>query len=132
MKTITILVPKGAILGSVEGPQQLLTGVNQYYASMNKPPIFNIELVGLNKDTPVSGGLYTIKTKRTINEVDKTDLIIIPAIDGDLVKGLEENKDLIPWIVKQYKAGAEVASLCLGAFVLASTGLIDGKKCATH
>src|SRR5690606_30152942 len=56
----------------------------------------------------------------------------IPAIDGDLKSGLEENKELVPWIEQQYKEGAEVASLCVGAFLLASTGLMKGRKCATH
>ena len=35
-------------------------------------------------------------------------------------------------IVEQYKNGAEVASLCIGAFLLASTGLLNGKSCSTH
>lgn len=132
MKHISILVPKGAILGSIEGPRQLLTGVNSYFASIGQNPIFKVELVGLTPETPLSSGLYTIKTAHTIQTLQKTDLIIIPAIDGDIRSGLEANKDFIPWIVKQYNAGAEVASLCIGAFLLASTGLIDGKKCATH
>jgi transcriptional regulator GlxA family with amidase domain len=132
MKSVTILVPKGAILGSIEGPRQLLTGVNSYLASMNKPPLFKVELVGLNKETPLIRGMYTIHTDRVIHDVEKTDLLIIPAIDGDLRKGLEENAAFIPWISKQYAAGAEVASLCVGAFLLASTGLVNGKKCATH
>jgi transcriptional regulator GlxA family with amidase domain len=132
MKTITILVPKGAILGSIEGPRQVLTGVNSYLASMGKPPLFNVELVGLTKETPLVRGMYTIRTDRVLREVTNTDLIIIPAIDGDVRRGLEENKDFIPWILQQYKAGAEVASLCVGAFLLASTGLVNGKKCATH
>ncbi len=34
--------------------------------------------------------------------------------------------------MKQYRQGAEVASLCIGAFLLASTGLLNGKKCSTH
>lgn len=132
MKSVTILVPKGAILGSIEGPRQLLTGVNSYLASMNKPPMFKIELVGLSKETPLIRGMYTIRTDRVIDDVEKTDLLIIPAIDGDLRKGLEDNAAFIPWISKQYAAGAEVASLCVGAFLLASTGLVNGKKCATH
>jgi transcriptional regulator GlxA family with amidase domain len=132
MKTVTILVPKGAILGSIEGPRQLLTGVNSYLASMDKPPLFNIELAGLTKETTLIRGMYTIRTDRVISDVVKTDLIIIPAIDGDIKKALEENTDFIPWILQQYKAGAEVASLCVGAFILASTGLVNGKKCATH
>lgn len=132
MKTVTILVPKRAILGSIEGPRQLLTAVNSYLASMNQPPLFQVELVGLSKETPLVRGTYTIRTDRVISEVSKTDLIIIPAIDGDLRKGLEDNAELIPWISQQYKAGAEVASLCVGAFLLASTGLVNSKKCATH
>ena len=132
MKTITILVPKRAILGSIEGPRQVLTGVNSYMASIGKPPLFNVELVGLTRETPLVKGMYTIHTDKVIKEVSKTDLIIIPAIDGDVRQGLEDNKEFIPWIIQQYKGGAEVASLCVGAFLLASTGLVDGKKCATH
>lgn len=132
MKHITILVPQGAILGSIEGPRQLLAGVNAYAASLGKDPLFKIELAGINHETPLINGLYTISTGKTIDNVSKTDLIIIPAIDGDVSVALEQNKNFIPWIVQQYKAGAEVASLCIGAFLLASTGLINGKKCATH
>ncbi len=132
MKHITILVPKGAILGSIEGPRQLLAGVNMYAESMGKPPAFKVELVGLTKETALIKGMYTIHTDRVIRDVAKTDLIIIPAIDGDLQIALEENKDFIPWITAHYTSGAEVASLCVGAFLLASTGLLHGKKCATH
>src|SRR3990170_663161 len=132
MKTITILVPKGAILGSIEGPRQLLTGANSYAGSLGKTPMFNIQLVGLTKETPLINGMYTITTDQIIGDVFKTDLVIIPAIDGDLKKAIDQNKEFIPWIVKQYKAGAEVASLCVGAFLLASTGLLEGRKCATH
>jgi len=53
-------------------------------------------------------------------------------LSGDMKKALQLNKQLIPWIVEQYKNGAEVASLCIGAFLLASTGLLNGKKCSTH
>ena len=39
---------------------------------------------------------------------------------------------MLSWITKQYKQGAEIASLCTGAFLLAATGLLKGKKTATH
>ncbi|HZY79338.1 MAG TPA: helix-turn-helix domain-containing protein [Cyclobacteriaceae bacterium] len=132
MKTITILVPKAAILGSIEGPRQLFTQVNQFFKSKGAPPPFNVQLAGVTKETPTSGGLYTIHSNVLLDEVDKTDLIVIPAIDGEIRGAVEANKDFIPFIEKHYKAGAEVASLCMGAFLLASTGLLNGKKCATH
>jgi transcriptional regulator GlxA family with amidase domain len=132
MKHVTIIVPKGAILGSIEGPRQLLAGANAYAASMGKPPLFQVQLAGLTKEITLVNGIYTITADHIINDVKKTDLIIIPAIDGDIQIALAENKDFVPWIIEHYKAGAEVASLCLGAFLLASTGLLNGKKCATH
>lgn len=132
MKHISILVPKGAILGSLEGSRQLLTQVNQFFRMKGKDPIFNVQLVGVSHETKLCGGLFTANPDVLIADVKKTDLIIIPAVDGDLNQAIENNKEFLPWIVKQYNSGAEVASLCLGAFLLASTGLLDGKRCATH
>lgn len=132
MKHISLLVPKGGILGSIEGPRQLLTQVNHFFTSKGAQPLFNLQLVGLTKTTPLSSGLFTANADVLLHEVSKTDLIIIPAVDGDIANALEANAEFVPWITKHYKAGAEVASLCMGAFILASTGLLDGRKCATH
>lgn len=132
MKHISILIPRGAILGSLEGSRQLFSQVNEFFKAKGAPPLFKVQLVGLSKETPVSGGLFTVNSNAVLEEVKKTDLIIIPALDGDLNEAIEKNRDFIPWIIQQYNSGAEVASLCLGAFLLASTGLVNGRKCATH
>ena len=131
MKHISIIVTNGAIMGNIEGPRQVFTEANKYLESIGKQPLFKVELVSLAEKAKLNDGLYTITTK-ALNQINKTDLVIIPAMYGDLQKAIEVNKDFIPWIVKQYKSGAEVASLCLGAFLLASTGLMNGKNCTTH
>lgn len=132
MKHISILVPKGAILGSLEGSRQLFSQVNEFFRMKDLPPIFKVQLIGLDKATPVSGGLFTVNADLLIGDIEQTDLIIIPAIDGEINSAIENNRDFIPWIIKQREGGAEIASLCLGAFLLAATGLVNGKKCATH
>jgi transcriptional regulator GlxA family with amidase domain len=132
MKHIAILVPKAAILGSIEGPRQLFTQVNQFFKAKGQEPIFKVQLVGLTKETRLCGGAVTIHADVLLQDLKKTDLVVIPAIDGEIRNAVEINSEFIPWITKQYKQGAEVASLCMGAFLLASTGLLDGKKCATH
>lgn len=132
MKHISILIPRKAILASLEGTRQLFAQVNNFMAMRGAPPVFNIQLVGIDQATLVSGGKFTVNADALISDVKKTDLIIIPAIDGDLPQTVQENKDFIPFIVDQYTKGAEVASLCVGAFILAETGLVDGKNCATH
>ena len=131
MKHITIIVTKDAILGNIEGPRQVFTEVNQLFESMGKPPLFEIRLAGLSKKSRLNDGLYTIETD-PIGDVKSTDLLIIPAMYGNLRKAVNDNRDFIPWITEQYNNGAEVASLCLGAFLLASTGLLKGRKCSTH
>src|SRR5688500_10638644 len=132
MKHISILVPKGAILGSLEGSRQLLTQVNEFFKAQAKEPVFKVQLVGLQKETNLSGGRFTANADALIGDVSRTDLMIIPAIDGNMEQALQQNGAFIPWIVRQYNQGSEVASLCLGAFLLASTGLLKGRKCATH
>lgn len=119
-------------MGSLEGSRQLLSQVNEFFKAKDLKPVFEVKLIGLSRETPVSGGLFTVNTDLLISDVEKTDLIIIPAIDGEMASALEKNRDFIPWIVKQYNQGAEIASLCLGAFLLAATGLLNGRKCATH
>lgn len=132
MKHVSLLLPQGGLLGSIEGPRQLLSQVNTILRSKGQQPLFDIQLVGFRNEIPLSGGLFTGHSDLLIGDVSKTDLIIIPAIDGDFREGIENNKEFIPWIVKQYENGAEVASLCVGAFLFAATGLLDGRKAATH
>lgn len=132
MKHISILVPKGAILGSLEGTRQLFTQVNYFFKDRGDDPLFDVQLVGLDAATQLTGGLFTAHNHAVLRDVQQTDLIIIPAVDGDVAQAIEANKEFLPWIVSQYQNGAEVASLCMGAFLLAATGLLNGKKCATH
>lgn len=132
MKHISILVPEGAILGSVEGPHKVFREMNDFIMSMGNPPLCKVQLVGLTRQVQLNGGCFSVHPDVLIDEIEKTDLVIIPAFHGDLEKALSMNQEYIPWILKQYHNGAEVASLCMGAFLLASTGLVTGKKCATH
>jgi transcriptional regulator GlxA family with amidase domain len=133
MKHISILVPAGdAVVGSIEGPHKVLSQVNDFLQAAGQAPAFEIELVGLTKNATFNRGLFTLHAHRTIREDFRTDLIIIPAPHGDLAEAVALNQAFLPWIIRQHRAGAEVASLCLGAFILAATGLVDGRQCATH
>jgi transcriptional regulator GlxA family with amidase domain len=133
MKHISILVPQGEIsVANVAGAHQIFSQVNVFLEQAGKPRLFNIQLVGLHNESQGMQGLVAIRPHVLISEISQTDLIIIPAIHGDLRSVLELNADFIPWIKERYQSGAEVASLCIGSFLLAQTGLLNGRKCATH
>src|SRR5690606_25146332 len=55
-----------------------------------------------------------------------------PALYGDIDKAIAANNKAFSWIQQMYTKGSEVASLCIGAFLLAETGLVNGKKLSTH
>ncbi|MBE2227413.1 MAG: helix-turn-helix domain-containing protein [Ignavibacteria bacterium] len=132
MKNITILVPEGAVLASIADPRYMFTAANEMLRNSGKKEIFSVTLASLNKDILLSDGTATIHADKNIHDINKTDLVIIPALGRDVVKAIEMNRELIPWIIEQYKNGAEIASLCIGAFLFASTGLLKGKQCSTH
>lgn len=133
MKHISILVPQGTCsVTNIEGTHQILSEVNKYCVSRGDDPIFDVKLVGLSKESSQRDGMFTIKPEMLIQDVKKTDLIIIPALFGDPQGALKMNEAFIPWIIDQYKGGAELASYCIGVFFLAATGLLHGKRCATH
>jgi transcriptional regulator GlxA family with amidase domain len=132
MKNICILVPESAVLAAITDPRYMFTAVNQFLVSAGKPPIFTVQLVGLTKNITLQDGAFTVHVDKILTEITSTDLVFIPAISGDIKAALDTNKAFIPWIVEQYNKGSEIASLCIGAFLLAATGLLRGKRCSTH
>lgn len=132
MKNISILVPESCVMQAIVDPRYLFTTVNQFLAVKGKSPLFNVQLVGAKKEIRLNEGQFSVYTDQLLKDVKKTDLVVIPALFGDMQIAIDKNEVLLPWIREQHGKGAEVASLCVGAFLLASTGLLNGKKCSTH
>ena len=130
---ISVLVPQGdCSLSNLEATHKMFNMANENLVRIGHQPLFKVQLVATQNDTRKSYGIFSIQPDTTIYNVKNTNLIMIPAIHGNYKETVKLNKEFIPWIKAQYKNGAEVASFCIGAFLLASTGLLDGKNCATH
>lgn len=129
---IAVFVPQYGAIEGVTPPFRAFNTANEMLAAFDKEPIFEVEYVGLSRQVPANNGEYTVNTGRLLHELDRTDLLIIPPLYGDAIEGVAANREAIPSIRKLHAGGASVASLCIGAFLLAETGLLDGKKCSTH
>jgi len=132
MKHVSILVPESSIIEAIADPRYMFNAVNQFLQSTGKAPLFEVQLVAVKPEVKLDNSVFSVHADMLMKEVKKTDLIFIPALTGDIKNAIELNKAMIPWIKQQYNNGAEVASLCLGAFLLAATGLLKGKQCSTH
>jgi transcriptional regulator GlxA family with amidase domain len=133
MKHLTIIVPDGENnLSSIVGAYKIFSRANAHWKETGRKELFTIELAGLSKKVDFYDGLFSVKPHTHISAIAKTNLIIIPSLNHNYEKAVKRNKPLIDWIAKQYRDGAEIATICTGAFLLASSGLLDGKSCSTH
>jgi transcriptional regulator GlxA family with amidase domain len=136
MKHLTIIVPDGqSTLSSVAcivGAYEIFATANQYWSERGGKELFKVELAGVSEETEFHNGMLALKLLSHFSTISKTNLIIVPSVAHDFQKAMKGNKLLIDWVVNQYKNGAEIASMCTGAFMLASAGLLDGKNCSTH
>jgi len=129
---ISVFVPEFGVIEAVTPPYRSFLTANEFLTAFGKKPIFEVEYVGLNEYVPANNGEYTIKTDRLLKDVTTTDLLFIPPTFGDTSKGIIANAEAIPYFKQLHRNGSSLASLCVGAFLLAETGLLNGKKCSTH
>ena len=134
MKHLTIIVPNGEgnNLSSIVGAYKIFTRANAYWKETKRRELFTIQLAGISKEVEFYDGLFIVKPHTHISSITKTNLIIIPSLNHNYQKAVKGNQWLIDWIEQQYKHGAEIASICTGAFIVASLGLLNGKSCSTH
>ncbi|MCF3109415.1 helix-turn-helix domain-containing protein [Niabella sp. CC-SYL272] len=132
MKKVVILLLKGANLSSIENPRQGFEEANQYLVANGRQPLFQVQLAAAEPKVQLNNGLYEVQAQLLVNEIHHADLILVPALQEPIGRYVQENQSIIPWLIEQYEAGAEIASLCMGAFLLAGTGLLNHKSCVTH
>ena len=133
MKHVSVLVPEGENnLSSIVGAFKILSRANSYWREIHQKDKLKIELVGISNQVGFHNDLFTVKPQKLIADITRTNLIIIPSLNHNYEQAIKGNKPLIDWIEKHYKSGVEVASICTGVFLLASSGLLNGKTCSTH
>ncbi|MEO7977996.1 helix-turn-helix domain-containing protein [Flavobacterium sp.] len=133
MKNLTIVVPEGNNnLSSITGAFEIFHKANAFWMEKNNINLFSIQLAGISDKVHFNEGLFSVKPHINISAIVKTDLIIIPSLNHNYSLALKGNEKLVDWLLKQYKNGAEIATICTGTFLLAASGLLDGKKCSTH
>jgi len=132
MKHVTIVIPEGyANLSSIAGSFQILVRANDYWQKIGNKPLIDVRISGFVPELSLDSGFFTIYPINIV-DIEKTDLVIIPSVSHEYDLVIRKNKILIDWIRDRYKSGSEIASICTGAFLLAATGLLNGKNCSTH
>jgi transcriptional regulator GlxA family with amidase domain len=134
MKRIKILAMFNTMASTVIGPMDIFyqTGVVWNYFQGKKPtPFFKTNIVTTDGKPFKCLNGTTILPDASIHDVVSTDLIVISSI-LDIDKTMKYEGEVLDWLKHHYRLGAHIATICTGAFVLAETGLLDGKTATTH
>lgn len=124
-----ILLTQEHRLLSVAAMLDVFETVNRFYLQDGQKPYFDIHLLHLEEVSQT----YSEYNLQVPNSETIYDILLIPAFKQDIVhRAVTLNIHWIKWLLQQYQKGASVASFCTGAFLLASTGLLDNKPATTH
>lgn len=97
-----------------------------------RPP-FRVEIVGESVGRMGLASGVPIEVQRAIGSIDSTDLVIVPSVllrQGGWATG--RYPGLVEWLHAMYGRGAVLCSACSGIFLLAETGLFDGRDATVH
>lgn len=132
MLHLGILITHQYRLLSVAAILDVFETVNNAYKANEHRNFFDISLLYAGDYRP-DADYFDKYALLPVAEAGMQQLILVPAFStDDLAAAIEGNKAFIPWLQQQYRSGAELASFCTGAFLLAAAGLLNGKSATTH
>ena len=97
--------------------------------SMPEPDMFRVEICAEKPGMIQSDIGLSINVEFGLERLDVEDIIIVPYWNNPAEK---PSQALLDKLINSWQRGAEVVGLCLGTYVLAYTGLLDGHRAATH
>ena len=133
MKHVQLLLPYDYKLFSVASVMDVFETVHSIYAHRKKEQPFRLTLVQSPAQVKKHGRTFHGHPVISTGSKLQADIILIPAFTShDMIETVRRNQPFIPWLQKQFKSGAEIASVCTGAYLFAASGLLNGKLATTH
>lgn len=135
MKKVAILAAENCILSTIASPMDMFlqAGVLWNMTMGEDPsPEFDVKIVTSDGQPVNALNNIPVIPACSMHDFGTADLVIIPSQGFFFDPQSKDHIGRIDWLKSQYEDGSDLASVCAGAFTLASTGLLDGKTATTH
>jgi transcriptional regulator GlxA family with amidase domain len=130
MIRVSIIVPQGcSLFNSIIRLCRIFNYANSFLRKQQEDMLFTVDFVGVTSHVNLYGNRISVRPHHTLDDSCECDLVIIPALAGNIADGLRNNPAFTPWIIEQYHRGAEIAGLCTGTFLMADTHLVNEAGC---
>ena len=120
-----------AVVSTLAGLYDVMKGATTMGLVSEAP--FTLEIVGEAAGPLHLASGVPFEVERSIEAIDSTDIVVVPSIllrSGTWTKG--RYPKLVSWLMHMHERGALLCSACSGIFLLAETGLFDGKDATVH
>jgi putative intracellular protease/amidase/YHS domain-containing protein len=121
---VAFVISKGAVLIDFAGPWEVFQDADVPGRDMMDNAFDPYTVAETLEPVTVSGGMKIVPNY-TFQNAPAPKVIVIPAQNGD-------TEAMLHWIRKATETTDVTMSVCTGAFVLAATGLLNGKAATTH
>ena len=129
-RVIEVLAFPAVQLLDVTGPVQVFASANDFAEAAGAMQPYEVRIVAqLGQGVTASAGV-TLATVPLPALGSPLDTLVI--VGGDGVQAAASDPALVDWVRQRAKEARRVASVCTGAFLLAASGALDGKRAATH
>jgi transcriptional regulator GlxA family with amidase domain len=133
VKTVVLILPYDYKLLIVASILDVFETANRIYEKEKREVPFRIHIAQAPDQIADTGKHFHGYTIRSIRSGLKADIVLIPSFTTANLQHIKDrNKLYIPWLQKQFNAGAEIASFCTGALLFAASGLLNGRLATTH
>jgi len=135
MLHVTVVLLEDGFSSTAVMPVEIFHSAGQLWNDLHESPAhpaFSVRTVSLDGGAVRSAHGLGVAPHGRMEDVARTDVVIVSTSSLDLDLAMVANSALLPWLRHQHQQGAMVVGVCMGAAYLAEAGLLDGRIATTH
>lgn len=130
---LAFLITQNHRLLSLVAAVDIFEMTKRFLAESGSEKTLNLSFVSIDGQNHFGDNFQHIPFYSIDEPMEKQDILVIPAFSSyEMENNIQINFPFFPFIISQYKQGCELMCLCTGSFLVAASGLLNGKSATTH